>query len=490
MAVGLPVDSFAVRSRAALNMQESITFGYMFAAGRAIGGKQLKFLVKDKTFYKNFFVITIALALQQLLSYCVNLADNVMLGAYSELSLSGSALVSQVHYILQLMINGLGTGIVMIGSRYWGMKKTEPIRHFIGIGFKLSVALGALFTIATSAVPNTILSLFTSDAGVIAQGREYLKLMSWTFVLFPVSYCLMWGLRSVETTFVGPVLSAVSLVSNICLNYVFIFGNFGAPEMGIVGAALSTLISRSIEVMFMLFYVFLADKKLRLKLRDLLRFDFSNIKLYFEAALPVTLTLLTFALGVSAQTAILGHSSTAALAANSIMSIVWQITGVVGLTCGSASAIVIGKAIGEGKQAMIDAYSKTLQLMYIIIGIVSACTLFVLRNFILSFYDLTPETMVLARKMIIALCFIVFATCYQYPVSSGIILGGGNSRYSFIVDNIAMWAFALPIACVSAFVLGWPALVTFCILRSDQFVKALVNGYWVNKRNWYRQLIR
>lgn len=450
----------------------------------------MKFLIKDKTFYLTFLRISVALALQQLLNYCVNLADNVMLGSYSEVSMAGSALVSQIQYVLQLLINGLGTGIVMIGSRYWGMRKTEEIRHYIGMGWKFAVLLGALFTIATMAMPDTILSVFTNDAEVLGQGREYLKLMSWTFVLFPVSYCLMWGLRSVETTFVGPVLSTVSLVLNVCLNYVFIFGNFSAPEMGVQGAALATLISRVVEVVVMLAYVFLGDKKLRIRPTDLLRLNFSNVRLYLKAALPVTGTLLTFALGMSAHTAILGHSSTAALAANSIMGIVWQITGVVGLTCGSASAIIIGKAIGEGKEEMINAYSKTLQLLYILIGIVSAGILFALRNFILSNYDLTPETMDLARKMILALCVIVFATCYQYPVSSGIILGGGNSRYSFIVDTIAMWAIALPLAWISAYILKWPPLVTFCILRSDQFIKVFVNGYWVNKRQWYRRLIK
>ena len=454
------------------------------------GYRLVKYLIKDKMFYKTFFAISAALALQQLLSYCVNLADNVMLGAYSEDAMSGSALVSQIHYILQLMINGIGTGIVMIGSRYWGMKKPEQIRRFIGMGWKFAVALGTLFTAATLLTPNTILLFFTNDPEVLAQGRQYLVLMRWTFVLFPVSYCLMWGLRSVETTFIGPVLSVLTLILNICLNYTFIFGKFGAPEMGVTGAALASLISRIVEVLVMLVYVFLVDKKLRIRAVDLLRFDFTDIGLFLKAALPVTGTLLSFALGVSAQTAILGHSSTAALAANSIMSIAWQITGVVGMTCGSASAIIIGKAIGEGKKDRINAYSKTLQLMYILIGITSAGILFSLRGLLLSFYELTPETMALARQMILALCFIVLATCYQYPVSSGIILGGGNSKYSFIVDSFAMWIVALPLAWISAYLLKWPPLVTFCILRSDQFLKVIINGYWVNKRQWYRQLIK
>jgi Na+-driven multidrug efflux pump len=139
---------------------------------------------------------------------------------------------------------------------------------------------------------------------------------------------------------------------------------------------------------------------------------------------------------------------------------------------------------------MINAFSKTFQLMYVLIGIISAGILFALRNFILSCYDLTPDTMELARKMIFALCFIVFATCYQYPVSSGIILGGGNSKYSFIVDSIAMWLIALPLAWISAYLLRWSPLVTFCLLRSDQLLKVFINGYWVNKRKWYRRLIK
>jgi Na+-driven multidrug efflux pump len=98
--------------------------------------------------------------------------------------------------------------------------------------------------------------------------------------------------------------------------------------------------------------------------------------------------------------------------------------------------------------------------------------------------------MMLARQMILALCFIVLASCYQYPVSSGIILGGGNSKYSFIVDTIVMWCVALPLGLVSAFIMKWPPLATFCIVRGDQFLKVIIHGYWVNKRKWYRQLIK
>ena len=140
-----------------------------------LGVRALKFLIRDKSFYKSFLSITVALALQQLLSYGVNLTDNVMLGAYSEAALAGSAIVSQLHYILQLMVNGIGTGIVMIGSRYWGMKQPEPIRHFLGMGWKLAVALGVLFGIVTMLAPDAILSIYTNDRRSPRAGTRIFK---------------------------------------------------------------------------------------------------------------------------------------------------------------------------------------------------------------------------------------------------------------------------------------------------------------------------
>ncbi len=446
--------------------------------------------MRDKKFYKSFIAMAAALALQQLLSYCVNLADNIMLGAYSETALSGSALVSQVHYILQLLINGIGTGIVILGSRYWGMRQSEPIRRLIGIGWKFAVALGAAFSAVTMFAPDMVLSIFTNDVDVLKQGHDYLRLMSWTFVIFSASYSLVWSMRSIETTFIGPVLSAFSLVTNICLNYIFIFGKLGSPEMGIEGAALATLISRVAELVLVFIYVFLGDKKLRLSPKDVLRFDSNHLRLYLKVTLPVVGALLTFSLGISAQTVILGHTTSAAIAANSIMSIVWQIFAVVGLTCGGASAIIIGKAIGEGKESLIKSYSITLQCLYVLIGVFSAGILFASRSLILSLYDLSPETMELSEKMLVALCVVVLCSSYQYPVASGIIQGGGNTGYTFIVDTAAMWFFALPLAYISAFVIGWSPFVTFCILRSDQCLKVFINGYWVNKRRWFRQLIK
>ena len=447
-----------------------------------------QYLVKDKRFYQSFFAMTAALALQQLLSYSVNLADNIMLGAYDELAMSGSSLGSQIHYVLQLMINGIGSGIVILGSRWWGKGETEPIRRLFGTGWKVAVAIGAVFFLLTKFAPYPVLSFFTPDEAVLEQGLEYMELACWTYLIFPISYSLTWCLRSVETTFMGPLLSAVSLVTNVVLNYVFIFGNLGAPEMGAAGAALATLISRILECVILFLYLFFVDKKVHLRPVHLLQPRCYDFKRFLKVASPSTGGLFLFAVGCAMQTAVLGHTTESAIAANSIMNIVWQIFAVVGMTCGSASSVIIGKAVGEGRRSLVDTYSKTLQCIYLLIGVVSSGLLLLCRGLILSFYTLSPETMALSEQMLLVLCIIVFSSCYQYPVSSGIIQGGGNTMFGFVVDSAALWLFALPFAWLSAFVFHWPVIVTFFLLKSDQCLKMFINAYWVNKRKWFRDL--
>ncbi len=239
----------------------------------------------------------------------------------------------------------------------------------------------------------------------------------------------------------------------------------------------------------MLAYVFLRDKKLRIKPTDLLLFDFSNVRPYLKAALSVTGTLLNFALGMSAHTQYFGHSSTAALAANSIMGIVWQITGVVGLTCGSASAIIIGKAIGEGKEEMINAYSKTLQLLYILIAsfpLLPVCpAAFHPQPLRSDARDDGPCSQDDSRSLL-------YRFCHLLPIPRLFRYYSGGREFQIQLHRRHHRHVAhSPAAGMDIGLYPEMApLVTFCILRNDQFIKVFVNGYWVNYRQWYRRLIK
>ncbi|MBE6031752.1 MAG: MATE family efflux transporter [Clostridiales bacterium] len=452
--------------------------------------KILGIFTKEKKFYKVFFPLLFIIALQQLAALGVNLADNIMLGRYTELALSGATLVNQLQFMLQQAAAGVGMGIVVLASQYWGQQRIDPIKRIIGLGMKFGLLIGAIFFLVTLLFPEGVLSLFTNDAAVIAEGVKYLKIVCWTYLIFAISNSLMFSLQSVETAFIGMVMSLSTICINICLNHFLIYGNGGAPELGIRGAAIATLTSRLVELAIILVYVLKIDKKLRMKFRDLLRTDLSYLKDYLKVALPVTVSGLLWGVAQAAQTAILGHINATAIAANSIAIVIFQLFAVLGMSCTNASSVVIGKTIGEKKLHMIRSYAKTLQGLYVLIGILCASLIFIFKDPIISIYAVSEETKVLASHFLVILGISTLGTCYEYPVEAGIIGGGGYTKYTAYVDNIFMWCFTIPAAFLSAFIFHFPPEITFLFLKVDQLLKCIPNAITVNRFRWVRILTK
>lgn len=452
--------------------------------------KFLCLFTRDKHFYRTFFPLLVVVVLQQLAALMVNMVDNIMLGRYTELALSGATLVNQLQFILQQIAAGIGMGIVVLSSQYWGQKRTEPIKRIISVGVRFSLFVGIIFLVSTYFFPEQILSVFTSDKAVVEEGLKYLKIICWTYVIFSISNSLMYSLQSVETAMIGTIMSISTIFINFCFNYCLIYGRLGFPELGIRGAAVATLISRIVELIIILTYIIFIDKKLKMTPRSFLSFEKDYIQDYLKIATPVTLSGLLWGVAQAAQTAVLGHISATVIAANSIAIVIFQIFAVVGMSCANVASVVTGKVIGEGRFDMIRAYSKTMQAIFIIIGILSGALLFVCKDMIVSFYSISDETKSLALSFITVLSISTIGTCYEYPVESGIISGGGLTKYPAIVDNLFMWLFTIPSAFLSAFVFHFPPVVTFCFLKVDQLLKCIPNSITVNRYHWVRILTR
>jgi Na+-driven multidrug efflux pump len=245
-----------------------------------------------------------------------------------------------------------------------------------------------------------------------------------------------------------------------------------------------------VELIIILVYVLRIDKKLRIKLHQLLKLDFTYLKDYFKIAIPVILSGALWGVSQGAQTAVLGHIGAKVIAANSIASIIFQIFAVVGVSCANVASVVMGKTVGEGLYEKVRSYSKTMQMIFLILGVVSGTLLFVCKDAIVSLYSVSEETKVLALQFIAVLSITTVGTCYEYPVEGGIIAGGGMTKYMAWVDNLFMWLFVIPSAFLSAFVFKLPPIVTFCFLKADQMLKCIPNFITCNRYRWVRTLTR
>jgi len=448
-------------------------------------------LVRDKIFYKTCFALTLMLAAQNLLSFGVNLADNIMLGRYNETSLAAAAIVNQIQFLLQMIsVGGIGTGALAMVSQYWGKGETEPIRNIMSLAAKFAMVAGLVFFAVTFFFPYQVLSLLTNHEAVKAEGVVYLRIICFTYLTYPLQSTLVMSMRGVRTVSIGPIVSTISLITSATLNYMLIFGNWGAPEMGIKGAAIGSLIARILELIIVLIYVRCVDKKLRMRLLSLFKPVVGYLRDFSRTAFPVIASGASWGIGVSMQIVILGRLGETVIAANSIATVVFQVLTVYAYGACSSSSVMMGNAVGSGKMELIRPYTRTFQLLFIFNGLLTGLVLFLIRDRILSLYILTPETKALARNFMAALSVVTIFSSYEYPVQCGIILGGGNTRYAFIIDTLMIWLVVLPFSALSAFVWRLPPLITFFFLKIDQFLKCIPNSIVVNRYKWVRVLTR
>ncbi len=445
---------------------------------------------REKNFYTRFFRLTGTIALQNLILLGVSLCDNMMLGAYNETAMSGVAVVVQLQFLLHMTLSGIGTGAAVIAAQHWGKRQTEPIRKIFTAALWLALGVGLLFGAAGFFMPERLLRLLTDEGDVITQGAVYLRTLAPVYPLFALSHVGAAMYRSVESVQVGLYLSLAALSLDVVLNYIFIFGRLGLPAMGARGAAIATLISYLAQFILLLVYARYLDRKLRFRWRDMLAVRSEDFRRYVKTALPLVGSQISWGVAMSIQSAILGHMGQQTIAANAIASALFQVVSVLIYGAASASHVIIGKAVGQGSHERVKTYTKTLQILFVCMGICTAAALFFARNLIITVYQVAPDTRALALQFMLILSVTVIGTSYQMSCLAGVVSGGGDTRFVLINDLIFQWGIILPLSALAAFVWHLPPRLVFIFLKSDQIMKCAVAAAKVNRFRWIRDLTK
>lgn len=446
------------------------------------------FFTKDKSFYKTLFSMMVVVALQNLVAYSVNMADNIMLGSYNQQALSGATTVNQIFFMIQQVALSIGNALVVLSAQYWGAQRIEPIRILTGIALKLGGICSIFIITLCEFFPIHLLKLFTTDEQIIEQGLHYLALIQWTFVLFILSNILMATLRSVGTVKISFYISTLSLIVNIAINYTLIFGRFGFPEMGIRGAAVGTLVARILEFVIVVTYLIKIDKKLHLFSKGLFMNNKSLRRDYTKITVPIMFSQILWGISVPMQTAILGHLSADAIAANSVATTFYQYLKVIVIAMSSTSAVMIGNAIGRGNTKRIKSDARTLSVIDVVIGLILGISLYLLRSPLLSMYNLSNNATNLSINLIAIMSIIMVGMSYQMPVSMGIIQGSGDTKFTMTMNMISTWLIVMPLSFAAAFWWKWPVELVVFVLQSDQIFKGLPTFIHFRNYKWIKKL--
>lgn len=445
---------------------------------------------EKKAFYKLVFSLVLPMALQNLINVGVTSTDVILLGKVGETSLSASSLAGQVQFIMTLIFFGLTSGAAVLTAQYWGKKDTDTIEKVMAITMRFALAVGALFTVAVLVFPYQIMHIFSAEPDVIEQGVQYLKTIAFSYIMVSFTMIYLNTMRSVERVVVSTVVYLISFIINLILNVIFIFGLFGLEPMGIRGAALGTLIARASEVLIVAFYAARINKTIHLRIRNFFVRDKLLSRDFLNYAVPVMLNELLWGAGVAATAAIIGHLGQSVVAANSVTQVVRQFATVITFGVSNATAIILGKAIGEGKEELAKLYASRLVRITILLGLTGSVIILIAGNVVGHYMNLSDQAHSYLKFMMFVMSYFVIGQAYNTTMIVGVFRAGGDTRFGLVLDASTLWGVAILFGFLAAFVFKLPVPIVYMILTSDELIKVPLSTIRYRSMKWVRNVTR
>ena len=443
-----------------------------------------------KNFYKQVCLLIIPMALQNLINVGVQAADVFMLGRVGEKVLSGASLAGQIQFIMTLILFGTTSGATVLTAQYWGKKDTRTIEKILGMGMLIGIGGALAFALAAELIPETLLRIYTNDPEVIAEGAKYLRIVALSYVIMAATQVYLYIMRSIERVVIATVVYGASLIVNIIVNAVLIFGLMGFPKMGIEGAAIGTLISRILGLMIVIWYAKFRNKVVRFHLSDMWNIDKVLLKDFLFYATPVILNELVWGMGSSANTAVIGHLGSAAVAANSVVQVVRELSTVVVFGVSNATAIYLGKTIGERQYELAKAYGRRFAVLSVITGFIAAGIILVSAPAVSRFMTLSPEAKSYLMFMFFVMSYFALCQAINTTLVVGVFRSGGDTRFGLRLDATTMWCCSILLGAIAAFVFRASVPVVYVLLMSDEVIKVPITVKRFLGYKWIKNVTR
>ena len=448
------------------------------------------YFVKDKSFYKTLLLIAVPIALQNLITFGINMMDTVMLGQLGDTVISASNLAGQPFFIFTILTYGIAGGASVLSAQYWGKGDVDTVRRVVSIALWAALVCSVIFSLLVLCFPETIMRIYTNDEKIIAYGADYLRIVGWIYLFFGLSNTFVTVIRSMELVMVSVISNVITFMVNVFFNWLFIFGALGAPVLGIRGAALGTLIARVAEFAILAVYALCIDKKLRFRLRDMLKINTALLRDFFRYSVPVVLNELLWALGTSIQAMIFGRIGEAAVAANSITGVIQQLATITIFGVANAAAVLVGKSIGANDRKRSREIAFTLSFLSAGIGLLSAVGILLLRNIVVDFYNVSAEVKQLAAQLMIVTAVIVFFISLSALFIVGVLRGAGDSTFNLTVDLLTLWLISVPLGALSGLVLHWAVPLVYLLFKLDEPAKVICCLLRLKSGKWMKNVTR
>lgn len=445
----------------------------------------MKDFFKDKTFFKNLFILIIPIIFQELLNSSVNLVDNFMVGQLKEVAITSVGICNQIFFVFNLVLFGINSGSAVFIGQYFGKGDFKGIYKVMGLGIILSLLNSLLFFIAITFLPEFLMSLYSKDELVIIEGIKYFKVIAPAYFIIAFISILNSALKATRNTAYPMITTFISLICNIILNYIFIF----KMNLGVKGAAIATLCARIIEFFAQILIIYIKKMPIITNIKNYFKFEKEFVKSFFVVCSPVILNEIFWAVGIAICNMAYKFSGTNAQAAVQITGTIQNLFIVLGVAIGGGCGILLSNLLGVGDKKKAIEYSKKCMILTVILSSMMSILLLASSNFIVSQFEITNIVREYSIKLLKIVAFGMIFKTFNYTTIVGILRSGGDTKYTLILDFATVWFIGIPMAFLGSYFLNLPIYITYAMVYSEEIIKGFFSFARVKKQKWVNTLV-
>ncbi len=411
-----------------------------------------------------------------------------MVGQLGETTVASVSLAAQIFFLLNLLIFGIGSGAAMFTAQLWGKRDIPNIRKVLGLAITFAITGALAFLAISEFLPEAALGIYTNDPEVIEIGSEYLRIFGFSFIFFAITATFSLILRSIGEVRLPVIVSIFALLLNTGLSYVLIFGKLGFPSLGVNGATIAILISRTLECFILVTATYLLKLPPAGKLTEIFNYDLSFAKKVLRPVLPVAINELLWSAGITTYQIIYAHIGTDQVAAVNIASTISDLAVVAFIGIGNATAILVGNLIGSEQNQRAQLYAGRSLVLGGIGGLLIGLIVFLISPIILNLYKVSPIVIVYARAVLLVNCAFLWLRMMNLIQFIGIFRAGGDTRFALVLDGLIIWLVGVPLTAFGAFVLDWPIYLVYALTLSEEFAKGALGLWRYFSKKWIHNL--
>lgn len=447
----------------------------------------------NQYFYRKILRIATPIALAQLMTGLLSIIDMFMVSSLGDIAVEAVGVSAQFAFFFFMIEFGFFSGLAIFIAQYWGSKEINNIHKVFIITLIIGSIISFVFFIVAFFFPNALMGLF-DQKDIVAEsilfrqlGKDYLKIAGFSYFSITITFAIGMFMRSVEKVGYPQVISIGTVILNTFLNYLLIRGNFGFPEMGVQGAAIATVISSMLGMLFLIGYLFFSKEEVfRVKISEYRNITKDFVAKLFKKALPVAANETVWGLGMTFYLiafAFANESMSSIIISNQIMGLVWAFMS--GLS--SACAIMIGKKLGENNLELAKTWGIKFTKLSLVVGLVVGAILFMLSDLIAAQFDLlSPEVQTSISLILKVFSFYLVVKFVNVIHIVGTLRSGGDTVFSLLAEIGPLWLVGVPLAFILSIYSGLPLYIIVAIVNVEEIVKVVIllwrffSFKWVN----------